>query len=118
MFIYPEGTRNSNRGLLPFKRGAFKTAINAKVPITPLIVSPYYFIDSKKYIFDKGHVIISVLDSIDTVDLKEADTDTLMTNCRNLMLEEYEKLAREVDKNAADPTWRNKNRPRIVFKDE
>ncbi|XP_055685235.1 1-acyl-sn-glycerol-3-phosphate acyltransferase beta-like [Lutzomyia longipalpis] len=118
MFIYPEGTRNSKRGLLPFKRGAFKTAITAKVPITPLVVSPYYFIDAKKYIFDKGHVIISVLDPIDTADLKDTDTDTLMTNCRNLMLEEYEKLAREVDSKSTDAAWRDRNRPRIVFKDE
>ncbi|GAB0099375.1 1-acyl-sn-glycerol-3-phosphate acyltransferase [Sergentomyia squamirostris] len=118
MFIYPEGTRNSKRGLLPFKRGAFKTAITAKVPITPLVVSPYYFINTKEYTFDKGHVIISVLDPIDTADMTDSDTDTLMTNCRNLMLKEYEKLEKEIDTKSVDPAWRDKYRPRIVLRDD
>lgn len=54
IFIYPEGTRNTKRGLLPFKRGAFKTAINAQVPVYPIVVSPYYFIDQVNKSFDKG----------------------------------------------------------------
>lgn len=54
IFIYPEGTRNIKRGLLPFKRGAFKTAISAQVPVYPIVVSPYYFIDQINKSFDKG----------------------------------------------------------------
>lgn len=54
LFIYPEGTRNPNRGFLPFKKGAFITAIKAQVPIIPMVQSHYYFLDQKKRIFDKG----------------------------------------------------------------
>lgn len=56
VFIYPEGTRNHEHGLLPFKRGAFTTAIQAQVPIVPIVIGPYYFMDPKqsKILFDKS----------------------------------------------------------------
>lgn len=56
VFIYPEGTRNHEHGLLPFKRGAFSTAIQAQVPIVPMVVAPYYFMDPKQgvMLFDRS----------------------------------------------------------------
>lgn len=37
-FIYPEGTRNTDSELLPFRNGAFKIAQKAKVPIVVMSV--------------------------------------------------------------------------------
>lgn len=37
--LFPEGTRGSNGGLLPFKRGGFVLAIKARTPIVPVTVS-------------------------------------------------------------------------------
>ncbi len=37
--VYPEGTRSSDGGLLPFKKGAFMMAIDAGVPIVPITIS-------------------------------------------------------------------------------
>jgi lysophosphatidate acyltransferase len=54
IMMYPEGTRNQDGGFLPFKKGAFNMAIETQAPIIPLVISPYYFIDGKKKIFDKG----------------------------------------------------------------
>ncbi|MCD8145335.1 MAG: 1-acyl-sn-glycerol-3-phosphate acyltransferase [Oscillospiraceae bacterium] len=36
--IYPEGTRNSKPGLLPFKNGAFRIAEKAKAPIAVAVI--------------------------------------------------------------------------------
>jgi lysophosphatidate acyltransferase len=54
ILMFPEGTRNQNGSFLPFKKGAFHMAIETQSPIIPLVVSPYYFIDHKKKVFDKG----------------------------------------------------------------
>lgn len=42
VWIFPEGTRNHGKGLLPFKTGAFHLARHAGVPIVPVCVSSYY----------------------------------------------------------------------------
>lgn len=39
VWMFPEGTRSYGRGLLPFKTGAFHTAMNAKVPVVPVCMS-------------------------------------------------------------------------------
>lgn len=36
--VFPEGTRNKNDGLLPFKKGAFVLAIDLNAPVVPLII--------------------------------------------------------------------------------
>ena len=41
VWIMPEGTRSRGRGLLPFKKGPFITAIKAGVPIVPVAWSNY-----------------------------------------------------------------------------
>lgn len=39
VWMFPEGTRSYGRGLLPFKTGAFHTAMNAKVPVVSVCMS-------------------------------------------------------------------------------
>ena len=53
--MYPEGTRNKDDiKLLPFKKGAFRTAVELQVPVIPVVTSWYYFQDDKKKYFNKG----------------------------------------------------------------
>lgn len=55
LWLFPEGTRNKDfTSLLPFKKGAFNIAVAAQVPVIPVVFSPYYFINMKRYIFNKG----------------------------------------------------------------
>lgn len=39
VFVFPEGTRSRTGELLPFKKGAFRLAVDAGVPIVPLWIS-------------------------------------------------------------------------------
>jgi 1-acyl-sn-glycerol-3-phosphate acyltransferase len=39
MIIFPEGTRNRGKGLLPFRAGAFKLATMADAPIVPVSIT-------------------------------------------------------------------------------
>lgn len=58
--MFPEGTRHGGHDLLPFKKGAFHVALSSECPVQPVIVSQYYFLDSKKRIFDKGEYFVCV----------------------------------------------------------
>ena len=88
LMIFPEGTRNGAKDLsmLPFKKGAFHIAINGKLPIQPIVISEYYFLDWKKMIFNPGKVTIKVLPIIDTSEYTKDNIDELVTKSRDSML--------------------------------
>ena len=59
VFIFAEGTRSyfDKPDLLPFKKGAFHLAIQAKVPIVPVVVANYsYVLNVTKWIFRSGTI--------------------------------------------------------------
>lgn len=88
LMIFPEGTRNGAKGLsmLPFKKGAFHIAINGKLPIQPIVISEYYFLDWKKMIFNPGKVTIKVLPIIDTSEYTKDNMDELVNKSRDTMM--------------------------------
>lgn len=87
-----------------------------QVPIIPIVISPYYFIDHQKKLFpDKGHIIIKALEPIPTLGMTDADHVKLMEQTRNVMLEEYHKSADEVDELSLKKEWREKERPRVLY---
>uniref|UniRef100_A0A336M0Y0 1-acylglycerol-3-phosphate O-acyltransferase n=1 Tax=Culicoides sonorensis TaxID=179676 RepID=A0A336M0Y0_CULSO len=117
VLIYPEGTRNNKGGFMPFKKGAFITAIQAQVPIIPVVNAPYYYMDepNEKFLFEKGHNIISVLEPIPTKGLTLDDVDKLKDKTYSIMFKEYEKLREEVTLKSRLPDWVNKTRPRLTL---
>ncbi|CAM9127675.1 unnamed protein product, partial [Lampetra fluviatilis] len=41
VWVFPEGTRSHGAPMLPFKKGAFHLAVQAQVPIVPVVFSSY-----------------------------------------------------------------------------
>lgn len=95
VWIFPEGTRSRGRGLMPFKMGAFHTALQAGVNIVPTVVS-----DTHNQVnlnrWDNGEVIVEMLDPIDTSQYKTREIRRLMNDCHAIMLEKFEQLNDEV----------------------
>ena len=93
--------------LLPFKKGAFHFAIQAGVPIVPVVVANYERLFSfKKRRFEGGKVQIrgeprgswrkwltAVLDPIPTTDLSISDVDKLACETREKMLDVLQKIS-------------------------
>ncbi|KAK0097988.1 hypothetical protein PV326_012009 [Microctonus aethiopoides] len=99
LLIFPEGTRNKSAldsGLRPFKKGAFRIAIENQLPVLPIVYSPYYFIDEKTHFFGHGKVIVKVLEAISTKGLNHNDVDELIRRTQSIMQKEYFSLATEV----------------------
>lgn len=83
ILIMPEGTRSQGKGLLPFKKGAFLTAIKAGVPIIPLCIS-----SSTNITLNDLHPkpsLIQFLDPISTKGLTEDDAERLALECHEKM---------------------------------
>ena len=49
---------------MPFKKGAFHVAVDSGLPILPVVMSEYDFLDHKKKRFGKGVINIQVTFSI------------------------------------------------------
>jgi 1-acyl-sn-glycerol-3-phosphate acyltransferase len=84
IWVFPEGTRNLGKGLLPFKKGAFHMAIAAGVPIVPVCVSNYAT-HMQLNRWDAGDVLIRSLPPIPTAGLTADDIPGLMQNCQAQM---------------------------------
>lgn len=95
VWIFPEGTRSRGRGLMPFKMGAFHTALQAGVNIVPTVVSnTHQQVNLNRW--DNGEVIVEMLEPIDVSQYKKREIRRLMNDSRNIMLEKYEQLNKEV----------------------
>ncbi|MGF1788817.1 1-acylglycerol-3-phosphate O-acyltransferase [Photobacterium swingsii] len=96
VWIYPEGTRSKGRGLLPFKTGAFRMAIEAGVPIVPMCVSTTHNkIDLNRR--TNGVVIAEMLEPIDVSAYTTNDARALADHCHKLMADKIAELDKEVE---------------------
>ncbi|MEX5556712.1 1-acylglycerol-3-phosphate O-acyltransferase [Pseudomonas rhodesiae] len=84
IWVFPEGTRNLGKGLLPFKKGAFHMAIAAGVPIVQVCVSNYVT-HMQLNRWNSGDVLIRSLPPIPTVGMTSEDIPALMQACQAQM---------------------------------
>lgn len=84
--ICPEGTRNKNDGLLPFKSGCFKIASKAKCP---LVICTITNADKvfKNFPFKKTIMEFNIVDVIEYEELKDLSTHELALLARRKMVE-------------------------------
>ncbi|CAI5456763.1 unnamed protein product [Caenorhabditis angaria] len=97
VWIYPEGTRNAEPELLPFKKGAFLLAKQANIPIVPCVFSSAnFFYNFAEKRLTSGYSIIDILPEVDPS--KFESIDELSQHCRDLMQKHRQKLDIEVAK--------------------
>lgn len=88
VMIFPEGTRSPDGGLLPFKKGGFVLAVDAGVPIIPLVISGTYDIMPKGRLLIQSHSVhIRFLSAVDTRAYSRKTKDELLERVREHMLE-------------------------------
>ncbi|XP_064408065.1 1-acyl-sn-glycerol-3-phosphate acyltransferase alpha [Latimeria chalumnae] len=94
VWVFPEGTRNHDGSMLPFKRGAFHLAVQAQVPIIPVVMSSYReFFCKKEKKFTTGKCAVRILPKIDTVGLTSDDVPELTESVRRSMLAVFQEIS-------------------------
>ncbi len=93
VMMFPEGTRSETDEMLPFKEGAFRLAIDSKVPILPIVVlGTRTALAKHDWRFGKSHAEVRVLEPIETEGLTTKDVPALTERVRNLIMVEREKM--------------------------
>jgi 1-acyl-sn-glycerol-3-phosphate acyltransferase len=87
--IYPEGTRNKDKGLLPFHNGVFKIAQRANAPIAVLCVTGTENIH-KRTPFRRTDVYLDVLEVLPAEQVKREKTEVIGAHVRDLLLKNIE----------------------------
>ncbi|MDX1531200.1 MAG: lysophospholipid acyltransferase family protein [Rhodothermales bacterium] len=86
VLVYVEGARSWRRALLPFLRGAFVLAVEAGVPLVPVVViDNYTVLDERRWCGRPGTVHLVVGEPIATAGRTRADVPELMEAARAAM---------------------------------
>jgi putative phosphoserine phosphatase/1-acylglycerol-3-phosphate O-acyltransferase len=86
--LSPEGTRAVTPKLAEFKKGAFHLAIQAGVPVVPIVIHNSNDVQPKgDFIFHPGTVNVEVLPPIDTSNWSASTIDVHVAEVRNLYLQ-------------------------------
>lgn len=94
IWIFPEGTRSTKSGMLPFKKGAFNLAVAAQIPIVPVVFKSYSNIyNPDKNFFTPGEYTLEVMLPVATAGLTANDVPELTERVRQTMLEKYNCLS-------------------------
>ncbi len=88
MLVAPEGTRNAGREVGPFKKGAFRMAMEACVPVVPIIVRNVDDIAARNSRFMRpGKVDVLVLPPIDVSGWRLQQLERHMESVRGLYVD-------------------------------
>ena len=97
--LSPEGTRAITPTLASFKKGAFHLAIQAAVPIVPIVIHNSIDVQPKgDLVFHPGTVDVEVLPPIDTSAWSEDTIDAHVEDVRNLYLQALDQKKTQASK--------------------
>ena len=114
VMIFPEGTRSATADLLPFKDGAFRLAIDAGVPILPLVVhGTSTALRKHDWRFGRSTAVVQVLAPIETTGLTPADVPALKDRVRTLIVQARDTLGPVAGTPRADEPRRRCARLRV-----
>ena len=86
VMIFPEGTRSRNGRLQAFKKGGFVLAVDAGVPVVPVIIKGTYPIMPKgRLLIIPRPVTVLIEDPIDTASYTRRTKDDLMDKVHGVM---------------------------------
>ncbi|SET02917.1 lysophospholipid acyltransferase family protein [Stigmatella erecta] len=87
IFLYPEGTRSPDGRILPFKKGPFALALEARVPICPVTVEGTARIMPKNsWNITPGPIHVKIGKPIDTTGFAENDRAGLARAVRDVII--------------------------------
>ncbi len=74
LIVFPEGTRGNGTDLLPFKKGAFRIAIDTQLPVLPVIIEGNGRISKPgSKVFHPGRARVRILPQVPTEGLTNRD---------------------------------------------
>ena len=87
--IAPEGTRSGPPELGPFKKGAFHLAMQAGVPIVPIVIkNAYQAVKKGSMMLYPTHIEVVVLDPVETALWKRKNLNQYIEEVRDLFVAE------------------------------
>lgn len=96
VWLFPEGTRSNGKGILPFKTGAFRTAMQADVPIIPICVSNMHKkVNLNRW--DNGKIIIEYMEPISLKNITKDNVRAITNTTRDNMKAHFERLNIEAE---------------------
>ena len=96
--IAPEGTRSTSTNLGRFKKGAFHLAMQAGVPIVPIVIHNAIDVAPRgQYVFRPATVKVTVLPAVDTSHWTGPTMDQHVHDVRDMFLEALDQMQYQVD---------------------
>jgi 1-acyl-sn-glycerol-3-phosphate acyltransferase len=96
VWFMPEGHRNQEPELLPFKNGAFRLALASGAPIVPIVAEPLTaIVDTQRHRARPGRLRVRVLEPVPTEGLTSKDLPALVFSVRSKMQQALDELRDE-----------------------
>lgn len=87
VMIFPEGTRSKDSVLLPFKKGGFVLAVDAGVPVIPVVITGTHDIMPKGHLLIRRRLVhVHIGNPIDTNNFVRKTKDDLIALVQQTML--------------------------------